>query len=550
MMAQVIENSATNGILVKSRAYVFPYGGRAMIVNSTITNSQGDGVHFDDSTGLGRFSHVIVASNVSSNGQHGIYFPFDVAQTVSSAYSLKKLAVWIVGNTIDSNGGDYGGGIRVGANQGLNRAIYIVDNTITSNRGLKNSGAGIYLKLNGVSTRNAGFNAALEAEAIRDGFGTCLIRGNTISGNTAAMYPAMVLTDGKSTSRDTTRNNDRVGYVVEDNEITSNVATSSTTSAVVRIVNEGYFQSNVLTGNTGGAATSAAVSVHTTGGRAYPYILVAHNNTFNNPKCTYELFAASRFEPDEYIDARFSSWGAATTAARVANRVFDCRDDVRKGKIIWRGFLGSAGGRVADPWTNTKVGTIAQDTLLDGTQMPVHIIGALKITGGAVVTVVAGSSVLVDTGVFITINSLARFIAQGNSAEPIVFDTSEQGKTWGGFVFSTASRQVDVATTAPFQVDYSLGSVLEWCVVAHAGSGGRYAGSPCNHHTGTSSACQSSGAVAIYAGGPAILNTNILNSATNGIVVDNSGSLYNARAVILDSMIADSTQSGVVFTGN
>ena len=107
---------------------------------------------------------------------------------------------------------------------------------------------------------------------------------------------------------------------------------------------------------------------------------------------------------EEYIDARYSYFGV-NTAAKVAAKVLDFDDsgNTRKGKIVWRAFLGSAGGQVADPWplSSMVVGTVTGT--LDGSSNPVHVIGPLVIQTPVIVA--PGSSVLVDGGVFIRVTS-------------------------------------------------------------------------------------------------------------------------------------------------
>ena len=140
--------------------------------------------------GLGKVSHVIARSTIKTNGITGVAFWTDAAQSSTAAYSFHNIGVWIVGCSIQGNGhlSQHGGGIKVTTGKALSRALYIISNTITSNQCHSGVGAAISVTLRGASTRNAAFSAALESHAIQDGFGTCLIKDNTVLANTAAEY--------------------------------------------------------------------------------------------------------------------------------------------------------------------------------------------------------------------------------------------------------------------------------------------------------------------------------------------------------------------------
>ena len=348
-----------------------------------------------------------------------------------------------------------------------------------------------------------------------------------VAGERGFRYPALYLKDLKDT-HNSLRNNDVVGFVVEDNTISANSRFSTASGAIVHMMHEGYFMGNTLTSNNCGKGVTTAVSVHGSTGPS-PDILAARNNTYDNPACTFELSSAVLYDASEYIDARYSYFGVGI-APQVEAKVFDFTDDSRKGKIVWRAFLGSAGGQVADPWPLSSMvfGAVTTNTVLTGT---VHVIGALTLTSSAVVTVAAGSAILADSGVCIQVSGRAQLLARGTSQDPILFDTSQQKSTWCGLVFSSLAA-VTFAEFQPFEPSYSGGSVLQWCIVDHAGGGG------------------SDGAVVINAGGPAVINTVITNSARNGVVVENSAHPYTARAVILDSEIRSSARSGILFSGD
>ena len=132
-------------------------------------------------------------------------------------------------------------------------------------------GSALSLTLDGASR-----NADLAPGLIHNGWGTCLIKGNTITGNTAARYPGLYLETRKD-HRDSDKRNDKVGFVATGNTIANNVASSD--SAAVRIENEGHFSANTIIDNAGGSQqTSAAVKVFSCAGTG-PDILHANNNT-------------------------------------------------------------------------------------------------------------------------------------------------------------------------------------------------------------------------------------------------------------------------------
>ena len=382
----------------------------------------------------------------------------------------------------------------------------------------------------------AAYSDALRAGAHRDGYGTCLISGNTISGNSASSSPALYLKDRKKGS-DSSRLNSDVGYVVVGNTFSQNrVVSSSTAGAVVSIIQDGFFENNVVTGNDGGPGQVAAVMI-TSNQAAGPAILRAHNNTFSNPDCGFELRATTYYTEDEYVDARFSYFGSTSPTA-IKRRIADTVASPSRGKIIWRQFRGSTGGPVADPWSDNAVwGVVDTDTVLDGTQSPVHIIGPLTVTSNAVLTVVPGSTVLVDGGVAIKVLGSSRLVAAGTAALPITFGPSSTGSAWQGILFSTSAAAT--ATVAePHAVDSSDGSLLEWCVVAGAG---RDATSP-NQETAA--------AIRVASGGPAIISTTIKDSVAHGLVVENNSPSSLARCILVDSFIQDCMLDAVLFQGN
>jgi len=249
---------------------------------------------------------------------------------------------------------------------------------------------------------------------------------------------------------------------------------------------------------------------------------------FANPQCGFELAAAAGFDDNEYIDARHSFWGA-TTASGVQQRVYDTADSANVAKVIWRLFRAAPGGPSADPWSNIVFGQLAEDTILDGTTSPLHVVATLTAASFSTVSFTAGSSVLVDSGVHIRVQGGARLTARGTNDAPISFDASSVSAKWGGFIFDSA-KSATVSTIAPFEADAAAGSTLEHCTIANAGS-----------------SSVASGAVVVERGAPVIRNTVIRDSFSNGVVVDNSNS-HVARAIILDATITGCL-SGVVFKG-
>ena len=130
-----------------------------------------------------------------------------------------------------------------------------------------------------------------------------------------------------------------------------------------------------------------------------------------------------------------------------------------------------------------------------------------------------------------------RLVAKGSPASMITFDESSTGNAWGGFVFWSGATST-VTTSPPYTPDYSAGSVLEWCRVSHAGAGNE-------NGYGTRS-----GAILVKSGGPAIVNSAIISSLSNGIVFDNAVGDKRARAILLDSSVQTNAESGIVFPGN
>jgi hypothetical protein len=499
----------------------------AMLDSSEVVNNARFGISFyADTYGIGTMSHTISNSNISGNAQAGIFVEDDTLRN--------KAALFLVaGNTIAANGhnsGLNGGGIRVADGKQLYRLVKIINNIIDGNTAPNAPyGAGIAVSLGGQRA-----TTSLQDNAFENEFGTCLIVGNIITNNVGKTYAGLYASTSKS-EVSISRNHDSVGYLIRDNTIQANEATSDANGACIAMIpNEGEFTGNTVNGNAGNVGGALCIG-HQLGG-SRPNILNLQENVFSNPGLLYELKEAASFQMDEYVDARYCSWGAGVnTTAAVDARIFDVADDESKGKVVSRLFY-DVDGDLADFALDGKavaLGTLSSSESWDGT---VHVIGPVTVAHNAVLTVNPNAVILVDP--MLSINVVGRLNAIGTEAEPIRFGASaveagESGRAagWGSLLFDSnfASSTTGLPPHEDVVVVNQYGSTLEWCVIEHAG------------HT----------VAALWgkSGAPAVINSTIQNSFASGFRVENNDN-YGGRAILLNSRIIRNAHSGVEFVGS
>ena len=115
----------------------------------------------------GHKAHVLVANTIENNHFSGIYFDGD--DFVGTYYAYSSIRISLFDNVISNNGA---GGVRLRQDEMLYRPILVVGNTISNNEG-------------GAYAHGAALTVAMAQapDSHHESFGTALIKGNTIAGN-------------------------------------------------------------------------------------------------------------------------------------------------------------------------------------------------------------------------------------------------------------------------------------------------------------------------------------------------------------------------------
>jgi hypothetical protein len=111
-------------------------------------------------------------------------------------------------------------------------------------------------------------------------------------------------------------------------------------------------------------------------------------------------------------------------------------------------------------------GTIDDDTTWIPAESPYMVVGNIKISAGATLTILPGVTVMfqentrAETGFYIRVDGT--LTAQGTATAPIVFTSENKAFRWGGIVYMDISKDWDE--------DTSTGSIIDHCIIEYAGN--------------------------------------------------------------------------------
>lgn len=186
--------------------------------------------------------------------------------------------------------------------------------------------------------------------------------------------------------------------------------------------------------------------------------------------------------------------------------------------------------------TTSVAGTVTADTWTQA-QSPYCVTGNVSITG--VLTLTAGTVVLVSPTFSITVASGGSLVAQGSQSAQIVFTSANASPTpgnWGGIIFATGAVGSTITSD-----NYSSGSLLQYAIVEYAGPGITTAESlyldNCTIQNNRTTTTNGAGISANHAAGKQIVmrNTLVLNNtmATNlyggGLYATQRAAIYSSK---------------------
>jgi hypothetical protein len=111
-------------------------------------------------------------------------------------------------------------------------------------------------------------------------------------------------------------------------------------------------------------------------------------------------------------------------------------------------------------------GTIDDDTTWIPAESPYMVVGNIKISAGATLTIQPGVTVMfqenirAETGFYIRVDGT--LTAQGTATAPIVFTSENKAFRWGGIVYMDISKDWDE--------DTSTGCIIDHCIIEYAGN--------------------------------------------------------------------------------